>query len=142
MYYYYYAERVGLAAFACAIALHLEGKAVLVWLLLAFSALDWATGVIAAFKHDGLDSRTAFWGFVKKLCGFIGVGVAVGIDVLVSYGMERFQLDFPATPFGLLALCYLTLSEAISILENLGEVGVDVPFLKLAVKAMRAKIKE
>ena len=134
-------EKLGLSMFLTVFAMHLEGKAVLVWLLIVFSFMDYVTGLTSAVKNYGLNSSTSYWGLIKKVGGFVGVGVAVGIDILISYGAARAQINFPITPFGVLALCYLISSEAISILENLAELGVEIPFLSKAVKVLRDKIK-
>jgi toxin secretion/phage lysis holin len=133
-------EKLGLSSLIAMFAIHLGGAGMLVWLLIIFTLTDYFTGLTAAIKNKGLDSHTAFWGAVKKVCGFVVVGVALGVDILVSLGTREIGLQVPNTAFGILALCYLISTEAISILENLAEIGVNVPFLGKAIKVIRGKI--
>ena len=115
----------------------------LVFLLIAFECGDYITGIIAACKQRGLNSREALWGFVKKLCYFILICVAFGVDyfvgeIAVSIGLD---IDVPAF-FGMLSVCYLISTEGISILENLNELGINVPLLSKFIQIVRKKIDE
>jgi phage-related holin len=41
-----------------------------------------------------------------------------------------------------LAVCYLISNEGISVLENLSEIGIEVPFLSKVVKKVRDKVND
>jgi len=114
-----------------------------VWLLIFFEAADYITGIITGIMYKDLSSRVAFWGFIKKLCYFVLIGVAFGVDYIISESLSLLDwgLELPHM-FGALTVCFLITTEAISILENLGEMGIEVPFLSKAIKRVRDKISE
>lgn len=115
----------------------------IIWLLILFEAADYLTGIITGIMRKNLESRKAFWGFIKKLCYFVLIGVAFGVDYLLSESLHWFDVGFQMPHmFGSLAICYLLTTEAISILENLGEMGIDVPFLSRYIKKLRDRISE
>lgn len=78
--------------------------------------IDYITGISAAVCTGTLSSRTGFNGIIKKLCIFIAVAVAncVGCVTGIS-GIRDITVSF-----------YIA-NEGISILENLGRVGVPLP---------------
>jgi len=56
---------------------------------------------------------------------------------------KTFNLPMQWGPyFGLFALCYLILSEGISILENAEKIGVHIPFMTSALKNFRKKMSK
>ncbi|MCL2704090.1 MAG: phage holin family protein [Defluviitaleaceae bacterium] len=144
MKYYENGIKAGASALGALTAHYAEGLGqALVLLLIAFEAGDYITGIIAACKQRSLNSRDAFWGFIKKLCYFVLIGVAFGIDYLVAEVAVHIGLgvELPAF-FGMLSVCYLLSTEGISILENLGELGIEVPFLSKFIHLVRNKIEE
>lgn len=114
----------------------------LIYIMIIFEILDYMTGIVAAKINDGgVSSGVAMRGFVKKVFYFVLVGVAFGFDFVIVETTQVLGLDFewPAF-FGVLSVCYLLSTEAISILENLQELGIKVPFLTSALKIYREKI--
>ena len=82
-------------------------------------------------------------GFIRKIACIFLVGVAWGIDFMILEADKAFSLPMQWGPyFGLFALCYLILSEGISILENIDKMGVNIPFLTTALKYLKAKISK
>ena len=65
---------------------------------------------------------------VLLLCYLFGVAGGFAADLLVSLTAESFGLPagLPAL-FGLMATLLLSLNELLSIVENLGEIGVPMP---------------
>ena len=98
-------------------------------------ALDWVTGLVVAgvFQRSGksrdgsLDSRAGFKGLCKKGAQLVLVLVAVRLDGLMGGGYCRTAV-----------LLFLVGNEGLSILENLGLMGVPYPaFLKKALGVLR-----
>ena len=113
----------------------------LFFVLVAFEVMDYVTGMYAGWKNGGWTSQKAFEGAVKKLFYFFLVAVGVGFDYLITDAMGRASLgiQYPAV-FGTLTVWFLLSTEFISILENLSEVGVEVPFLMAALKVFRERL--
>jgi toxin secretion/phage lysis holin len=132
--------RLGFSALVAAGAGYLGVFGVVLWVLGIFSVLDYVTGIVAAVKNDGLQKHTAFWGAVKKICYVALVAVAFGVDLVIGYLASSFGWEIGFFPIGKLAIFYLISTEAISILENLAELGVEVPLLSRYVKVFRDKI--
>lgn len=105
--------------------------------LLLCMALDWVTGLVVAgvFKKSGkssdgsLDSRAGFQGLCKKGAELVLVLIAVRLDGMLGGGYTRTAV-----------LLFLVGNEGLSVLENLGLMGVPYPsFLKNALAVLRDK---
>lgn len=79
---------------------------------------DYITGLLGAIKNKKVDSDVMFWGGVRKSVILLVVGLAVLLDQLMGN-------DSPV--FRTLALYFYIGREGISILENLGHLGVPFP---------------
>ena len=97
-------------------------------LLVCCITLDYVTGLTKAWMKKSLSSEVGLKGIVKKLSYLLGVGVGFAADLLISLAADSFGLpvELPAL-FGLMATLLLSLNELISIVENLGEIGVPMP---------------
>lgn len=91
--------------------------------LIIFMAADYATGLIVGIKNrskktdgGGLSSSVCFWGLVKKCFTLVLVIVAVRLDGILGTTIVR---DGVCAAF--------IVNETISILENVGTVGVPIP---------------
>lgn len=107
-------------------------------MLLLLMAADCVTGVTVAavFKRSGkseggrLESRAGFQGLCKKGAELLLVLLAVRLDLMLGGG----QYARAAT------LIFLIGNEGLSVLENLGLMGVPYPaFLKNALEVLREK---
>lgn len=87
-------------------------------ILVAFVVLDYICGVWAAFTRKELDSSIGAKGIAKKVGFFVLVAVAHLLDQMAGMGAPVLKT---ATIWFLLA------NEGLSILENLGEIGVPIP---------------
>lgn len=86
-------------------------------LLAVLMGLDIITGVLKAIKNKKLRSRTAWFGYVRKIGVFGAIIAANIIDVVLNLGG---------------AIAYATVlfyiaNEGLSVVENLAEIGVKVP---------------
>ena len=98
-------------------------------LALAFMVIDVFTGVLKAVKNKELNSTKAREGIYKK-ASFI---LFIAFGYLVDYAMDYVDMgfNFPAAA----TICTLiVVTEAISVLENLGQINPDLvklvaPFL-------------
>ncbi|GGK20873.1 hypothetical protein GCM10010965_12460 [Caldalkalibacillus thermarum] len=105
------------------------GWSMLLSILLVFVVIDYASGVIASALDGKLNSEVGLRGIAKKVAIF--AVVAVGHLVDVSLGGE-------ATLFRDLAIFFYIANEGISILENVGRIGVPAPEkLKGAIEKLR-----
>ena len=86
--------------------------------LITFICMDYISGVLVAIKRKKLSSAVGYKGILKK-CGIL-LGVAVG-HILDTYVIK--------SGAGLMAACqaFFIANEGISILENLGRLGVKFP---------------
>lgn len=98
-------------------------------LALAFMVIDVFTGVLKAVKNKELNSTKAREGIYKK-ASFI---LFIAFGYLADYAMDYVDMgfNFPAA----VTICTLiAVTEAISVLENLGQINPDLvklvaPFL-------------
>ena len=96
----------------------LGGMDGLIYELLAFSVIDYVTGIICAIDKKELSSSVGFKGIARKIIIFSLVGVANILDVYIlgHVGVLRAAVIF----------FYLS-NEGISILENTSKLGLPVP---------------
>lgn len=86
--------------------------------LIAFMALDYATGLLKGWYNKQLSSYTASRGIAKKSLIFIVLIVAVLLDRLLNTGTWVFRT----------LVCYFYIAnEGISLLENCAELGLPIP---------------
>lgn len=143
---YNQAPRGGLAAAGTIVSFYIGNLTPLFYLMLGFELADYVTGMAAAkwyaeIPSQAWSSRKAMQGFIKKLGYIFMVGVAWGIDFLILEMHYTVNLPLDWSPFfGVFAMCYLILTEGISILENIQKMGIEIPFLTSALRSFREKI--
>lgn len=99
--------------------------------LVILAIVDYITGVVAAAIGHRLDSRTGFIGIAKKLFMFALVGVGNLIDVNALSGTAVLRSAI---------ICFYIANEALSIIENAGELGLPIPKkLKQLMEQLRNK---
>ena len=85
--------------------------------LVPLTALDYLTGVIAAFITKDLSSKVGTKGLMKKIMLYLGV-----------FSMAIVQQALPEVPWLLKSIVmFFIITEMISILENLERTGVRFP---------------
>lgn len=98
-------------------------------LALAFMVIDVLTGVLKAVKNKELNSTKAREGIYKKASFILFIAFGYLADYAMGYVNIGFNLPAAAT------ICTLIIvTEAISVLENLGQINPDMvklvaPFL-------------
>lgn len=93
-------------------------------ILLVIMALDYVTGVGAAFKTKSVSSSIGYTGLLKKASIFIIVILAAQMDKMIGSSNNLFR-NGTALSF--------SINDALSILENVGRLGIKLPsFLRAA----------
>ena len=103
-------------------------------LALAFMVIDVFTGVLKAVKNKELNSTKAREGIYKK-ASFI---LFIAFGYLADYAMDYVNMGFNL-PAGATICTLVTITESISVLENLGQINPDMvklvaPFLSVLNK--------
>lgn len=100
-------------------------------ILLIVMILDYITGVASAFRTKTVSSNEGYLGILKKVSIFAIVILAAQLDRLTGNTHSLFR---NCTAF------FLVANDALSILENVGELDVPLPsFLKSALIKLRDK---
>ncbi len=84
--------------------------------LVLFVVFDYATGLVAAYEEQNLNSRVGFKGIAKKILLFVPIAVAYWLDMLLGQEILRN-----------LAIFFYIANEGLSMMENLGRAGVPFP---------------
>lgn len=101
-----------------------------VLLLVLCNIIDYVTGLIAAaYREDGgISSYKSMKGIAKKVCMWLLVVVGAIIDNLITYATDTIGIAFPFTfLIACIVAIWLVCNELISILENMIDIGVDLP---------------
>lgn len=103
-------------------------------LALAFMVIDVFTGVLKAVKNKELNSTKAREGIYKK-ASFI---LFIAFGYLADYAMDYVNMGF-SLPAATTICTLVIVTEAISVLENLGQINPDLvklvaPFLSVLNK--------
>ncbi|QCS51625.1 phage holin family protein [Priestia flexa] len=105
----------------------------LLMVLVALVAVDYVTGIVAAFIDKSLSSKVGFRGIAKKVFIFALVMMANFMDQ-VFWPDNHFIRD--------ITILFYILNEMISITENAGRVGLPVPaVIKQAIEKLKNQIK-
>lgn len=120
--------------------------AVPVFLLVGFNVIDYITGLFAAkYRQDGgISSYKSIKGIIKKVCMWLLVLVGAWIDILINYAVHTAGIEL-ALPFVIATVVavWLAINEIISILENMIDIGVDMPpFLMPVVKCIKKQVED
>jgi len=112
--------------------------------LVAVMIIDYITGITGAYVTRQLSSRTGIIGIIKKICYLIAVAVGMVTDWVICSAAVRIGIEMPSINiFGLLVVVWLILNELISILENLGEIGVPLPmFLSKIIQHLKTAVEK
>ena len=127
-----------------ALAAYLNILAVPLIVLGTVMLIDWITGLAGASATDKLSSRVGVIGIVKKVCYLALVAVGMVVDYLISSALVSIGISLQINYcFGMIITVWLIINELISILENLGEMGVPLPsFLTSMIKTLKSKVEE
>ena len=122
-----YFQAIITAAIA-AVAAYMQQLVIPIIVLIIVMALDYASGVAAAYVSKELSSRTGIIGIIKKVSYLAVVAVGVCIDYIIELASAKLGADLTGYYFvGLLIVVWLIINELISILENTNKLGLPVP---------------
>ena len=134
-----YIKAIFTAVFAFLSAL-LGVLAVPVILLVVCNLIDYATGLMASkYRAQDINSYKSIRGIFKKVSMWLLVVVGAIIDASTSIGWK--------SPVTFLVACvvamWLICNEIISILENIQDMGVNIPaFMQPLVKHIRSQVED
>ena len=105
---------------------------------------DYISGMASAKKSGELSSSIGIMGIAKKVGYLALVAVGMVVDYLISSALVhvgiKIQINYC---FAMIIVIWLIVNELISILENLGEMGVPLPsFLTSMIKTLKSKVEE
>ncbi len=119
--------------------------AIPVFLLVGCNVVDYGTGLCAAkYREEPISSYKGMRGIVKKVCMWLLVLVGAWIDILINYAIHTAGVNL-TIPFivATVVAVWLVVNEIISILENLKDIGVNIPpFLLPLMKNIKRKVEE
>lgn len=119
--------------------------AIPVFLMVGCNIIDYITGLIASkYRDEQLNSYKGIRGIVKKVCMWLLVVVGAVVDELIRYATQTmgFNIQIPFIVATLVAV-WIIVNEIISILENLVDIGIDLPpFLMPIIKRIKKEIEE
>jgi toxin secretion/phage lysis holin len=103
--------------------------AIPVALMIVSNIFDYITGLIATkFRNQKVTSYKSIRGIYKKVCMWLLVGVGAMIDALIKYASDQvgisFHLNFLVAS---IVAVWIICNEIISILENVVDIGVNIP---------------
>ena len=127
----------GLAAYTKVILIPLA-------LLIITMLIDYISGMSKAYINGEWSSKVGFRGIVKKL-GYIGVVIVAAVmDWVIYSGLKGVGISIGMSYYlGLIVTIWLLINECISILENLGSIGVPLPgFLIKGIKKLQKNIED
>ena len=113
-------------------------------ILIFAMAADYLSGMAKAWVNSSLSSKTGLRGIVKKLCYLLAVCAGLGTDYLLSLAAAADGTAFSfSCPVACLVATWLILNEIISILENLGSLGIPLPaFLLKLTRRLREEAEK
>lgn len=117
-----------------------------VLLMVLFNLIDYFTGLAASkYRNDGkISSYKSMKGIIKKVCQWLLVIVGAGLDRLLLYASNTIGFSLP---FNFMIACivavWICVNEIISILENMIDIGVELPpFLLPLVKLIKKQAED
>ena len=117
-----------------------------VLLMVACNVIDYVTGIWAAgYRQDGgVSSYRSMRGIIKKVTMWLLVFVGAIIDQLLAYASQTIGYQLP---FTFLVACVVAIwiicNELISILENIKDMGVNLPpFLMPLLKNIKSQVED
>ena len=119
--------------------------AIPVLILVMCNVTDYITGLVASkYRGQAIDSYKGFRGIAKKICMWLLVGIGAIVDWLIIYAGQAAGVTLP---FTFLIACvvavWLICNEIISILENIVDIGVELPpFLAPIIKNIKKQVED
>lgn len=119
--------------------------AVPVFLLVGCNLIDYFTGLAAAkYRDEEISSYKGIRGIIKKVCMWLLILVGWIVDQLIAYASTTvgMSLNLPFIVATVVAV-WLICNEIISIMENMIDIGADIPpFLMPLVKRIKSQAED
>ncbi|MBQ9082252.1 MAG: phage holin family protein [Clostridia bacterium] len=133
----------GLAALGAWILAELGALLPVTIVLTVVMLIDYLTGLIKAGMSGTINSTKGATGLIKKFMYIVTVAVACVADYMITYTAQQFGWDFSTQAyFAILVAVWLIVNEAVSIIENLDEIGVPMPgFLGKVFQRVKGKVE-
>ena len=122
----------------------LGALAVPFYLLVFTNIVDYITGVYAArCRGEKVCSDIGFRGIAKKVCMWLLVFVGTVVDYIIISLSSTLHIEIGFKYIVAIAVVFwLLANELISLLENIHDIGVDVPWLTKLVELIKEKTEE
>lgn len=122
-------------------------------LLLIMMILDYISGMLAsrkeALEHPddpnyGWSSKKGAAGIIKKVGYLVVIAGAMVFDYIILHTAQQIGIQAPADAFfGLLVAVWYILNELLSVIENAGRMGANIPvWLSKYIAALKNKIDD
>ncbi|GKH35111.1 hypothetical protein CE91St64_45180 [Faecalicatena contorta] len=114
-------------------------------LVVVCNLIDYITGLMASpYRNQDINSYKSIRGIMKKICMWLLIVVGAIIDQMLIYASDIVGFTMP---FTFLVACIVALwiicNEIISILENVKDMGVNIPgFLEPLVKNIKSQVED
>ena len=114
------------------------------YILVSINIIDYITGVYAArCRGEKVSSNVGFRGIAKKICMWLLVLVGFVVDYIILTLTTTLNIDVGVAHIVATAVIFwLMANELISILENIADIGVKVPWLLKIVELIKEKTEE
>ena len=111
--------------------------------LVAVMVIDYISGMTSAKRTGELSSRLGVMGILKKVGYLALVAVGMVVDYLITSALVHVGIHIQINYcFAMIIIIWLIVNELISILENLGEIGVPIPdFLRKSIKKIKNSVE-
>lgn len=122
-----------------AIAAYFNVLLIPIIVLVVVMVIDYITGMAEAYTNKTINSRIGIIGILKKVLYFALVAVGIVADYLITSALVQIHINLEVNYcIGMIVTIWLIINELISILENLGEMGLPLPtFLVKIVKRLK-----
>ncbi len=118
--------------------------AVPVFLMVGCNIIDYITGCVASkYRDEELNSYKGIRGIIKKVCMWLLVLIGSWMDMLINYAAQYIGSDLKLNFIVATVVCvWIVVNEIISILENMIDIGVDLPpFLLPLAKRIKNSVE-
>ena len=116
-----------------------------IYVLFGLNIVDYFTGLWAApYRNEKRNSDKGRRGIVKKICILLLVAIGAVVDYIAMYASASIGIDFPLKfVIANATAIWLCCNEILSIIENMRDIGVNIPqFLLKATNLIKSKTEK
>ena len=136
--------KVGFITVFTAVSGWLGALAIPFYILVGANIVDYITGIYAAVcRGERVSSDVGFRGIAKKVCMWLLVLIGFVVDYIIISLTTTLHIEIGFKNIVAIAVVFwLLANELISLLENIHDIGVDIPWLTKIVKLIKEKTEE